>query len=509
VSPDPTQAPLDPEAEPAASDRGMAVLGASAAVENHRVHPGAAHVPPTPQPAGRRRRLRRLATVGTILMAALVVGAIVLSGSSSRSPSRSATGLPLGYTAGTVSRRTLSESSTVDGTLGYGSQLEIYDRLSGTYTWLPSVGAVVGRGGTLFRVNNLPVVLMYGRVPAYRAMKLGITDGPDVAELNRNLIDLGYEATGEAGDIEAFSDAASAAVRRWQGAEGLAETGIVELGRVVFAPGARHVTALHVVLGQDPAGAEGSSEPTGHETPAEEQAAGEKSAQEKEASEKAAAGNVARERAARAKHPKRAPPKNAPTKEAPAKEAPAKEAPAKEAPAKEDPGKEAGEGGGGAGMAVLTTTSTQQLVELELKAEQQQLAHTGESVSVTIPGGGQVPGRITDVGTVAEAKESPGGEKGGSGGETPTISVTVNLDHPVARLDEAPVSVELVKSIRRGVLAVPATALTATGSGGYAIETLEGGRRSELPVTPGMFADGYVQIEGAGVREGLTVVEPQ
>jgi hypothetical protein len=503
VSPDPTQAPLGPEAEAAASDRRMAVLGASARVENHRVHPDAAHVPPTPQPAGRRRRSRRLATVGTILLAALVVGTIVLSGSSSRSPTRSATGLPLGYTAGTVSRRTLSESSTVDGTLGYGSQLEIYDRLSGTYTWLPFVGAVVGRGGTLFRVNNLPVVLMYGPVPAYRAMKLGITDGPDVAELNRNLIDLGYEATGEAGDIEAFSDAASAAVRRWQAAEGLAETGTVELGRVVFAPGARRVTALHVVLGQDPAGAEGSSEPTDHETPAEEQAAGEKSAQEKEAREKTAAENVARERAAKAKHPKRAARKNAPTKAAPAKETPAKES-----PAKEDPGKEAGEGAGGAGMAVLTTTSTQQLVELKLKAEQQQLADTGESVSVTIPGGGQVPGHITDVGTVAEAKESPGGEKGGSGGETPTISVTVNLDHPVSRLDEAPVSVELVKSIRRGVLAVPATALTATG-GGYAIETLEGGRRSELPVTPGMFADGYVQIEGAGVREGLTVVEPQ
>ena len=33
--------------------------------------------------------------------------------------------------------------------------------------------------------------------------------------------------------------------------------------------------------------------------------------------------------------------------------------------------------------------------------------------------------------------------------------------------------------------------------------------RVELPVTPGMFANGYVQIEGARVQEGLTVLEPR
>jgi hypothetical protein len=36
---------------------------------------------------------------------------------------------------------------------------------------------------------------------------------------------------------------------------------------------------------------------------------------------------------------------------------------------------------------------------------------------------------------------------------------------------------------------------------------LENGRRVEVPVTPGMFANGYVQVEGAGLHEGQTVVE--
>jgi len=87
--------------------------------------------------------------------------------------------------------------------------------------------------------------------------------------------------------------------------------------------------------------------------------------------------------------------------------------------------------------------------------------------------------------------------------------VTLALEHPVAHLDEAPVSVELVKNIRRDVLAVPATALTATAGGGYAIEVLEGVHRFALAVTPGMFANGYVQVEGAGVHEGLTVIQSE
>ena len=82
-----------------------------------------------------------------------------------------------GQTTATIVRRTLIESTTVDGTLGYGSTQTVYDRLSGTYTWLPPSGVVITRGGTLFRLDELPVVLMYGAVPAYRALKRG-SDGP-------------------------------------------------------------------------------------------------------------------------------------------------------------------------------------------------------------------------------------------------------------------------------------------------------------------------------------------
>jgi peptidoglycan hydrolase-like protein with peptidoglycan-binding domain len=342
---------------------------------------------------------------------------------------------------------------------------------------------VIDRGGALWRIDDLPVVLMYGSVPAYRTLKEGVSDGPDVTELNENLVDLGFDpygaitASSPEGDDEAFSEATAAAVKRLQKADGLPETGEVELGRVVCAPGARRVTDVKVTLGQDPPGKHKRSPGKDKGKPAKEQ----------------------------------------PAQDKPAAESPAKEKAATEKSAKDDPGKESPSGEAGAGEVVLTTTSTQQIVQLKVKPEQQQLAKLGETVTVQLPGGGEAPGRVTEVGTVASESSGAGDEPKGSSGESgeSTIPVTIALDHHVAHLDEAPVSVELVKSIRHNVLTVPATALIATAGGGYAVEALasspegEQDRRVTVPVTPGMFAGGYVQVEGAGVREDMTVIESQ
>lgn len=466
--------------------------------------------------AGGSRR-KRLAAGAAVLLAAIVVVAVVLADSGSAPRDTAGTGVPAGQTTAVVTRRTLTESSTVDGTLGYGATLELYDRVSGTFTWLPSVGATIGRGGTLWRIDNQPVALMYGSVPAYRTLKQGVSDGPDVTELNQNLIDLGYDPYGAIDDVEEFSEATAAAVRRWQHAEGLPETGEVELGRVVFAPSARRVTAVKVALGQDPPGGadekESASEDEGSKEPSSKEPDSKEPASKEPDSEKSASKEPNSKKPSSEKPASKKPAGKEASKEPAAKE-PASKEPSSKEPSSKEPDSTKGEnepgGGAGAGMVVLDTTSTQQLVTLKLKAEQQTLAHIGELAPVTLPGDRVAQGRITEVGSVAETKESPGGEKGSSGeSESPTIAVTLALEHPVAHLDAAPVSVELVKSVRHEVLTVPATALTATAGGGYAIETLQGDRRVALTVTPGMFADGYVQVEGPGVREGLTIIESE
>ena len=54
-------------------------------------------------------------------------------------------------------------------------------------------GDRVDCGGVLYRVDDRPVVLLCGTIPAYRALHLGVK-GRDVRQLNRNLHQLGYDA---------------------------------------------------------------------------------------------------------------------------------------------------------------------------------------------------------------------------------------------------------------------------------------------------------------------------
>jgi membrane fusion protein, multidrug efflux system len=426
---------------------------------------GASDLGALEQPERSRRGVRVAATAAIVLVGAAIALAILLP-SHGKARTGSGAGVPAGDTTTTVQRRTLTEHAQVDGTLGYGSTLELYDRIPGTFTWLPSVGAVIGRGGTLFKVDQLPIVLMYGSVPAYRTLKLGVSDGEDVSELNENLVALGYDPYGAIDDYEDFSEATAAAVRRWQQAEGLPQTGEVELGRVIFAPSARRVTALKATLGQDPPGGEAGAEEPATDKEAAKDPAGEGSPSKSPSSEKSPSGD-----------------KSPSSDKSPSDE----------------------EVSAGAGTPVLTTTSTQQLVQLQLEADKQQLARVGESAPVTLPSGQTVGAHITSVGTVATESSGGGGEAGGG---KASISVTLSLDRRAPHLDAAPVTVELIKEKRGNVLSIPATALIATAGGGYAVQALESGRRVEVPVTPGMFADGYVQIEGQGAYEGLTITQP-
>jgi peptidoglycan hydrolase-like protein with peptidoglycan-binding domain len=179
---------------------------------------------------------RRWVLVAVVVV--LVVGAaatyLFVTGSkpTAAGPSRAA------VATAPVTRTTLTETENVDGTLGHGQATPLTNRLAGTITSTAAPGATVARGQALYAVDQRPVVLLYGTVPAYRALQTGLT-GDDVRQLEENLSALGY--TGFTVDTT-FSDATDRAVRRWQHDLGLDETGIVELGRVVFLGDAVRVT---------------------------------------------------------------------------------------------------------------------------------------------------------------------------------------------------------------------------------------------------------------------------
>lgn len=122
------------------------------------------------------------------------------------------------------------------------------DQLRGAVTWLPATGAIVERGGPLYELDGEPSgILLYGTRPAWREMAEG-TVGEDVRQLQENLIALGL-GTAELTASGEFDAQTAAAVKRWQKGLGRPETGRVELGEVVFQPGAVRIAGQSLKIG--------------------------------------------------------------------------------------------------------------------------------------------------------------------------------------------------------------------------------------------------------------------
>jgi multidrug efflux pump subunit AcrA (membrane-fusion protein) len=151
----------------------------------------------------------------------------------------------------------LSSRVPVTATLGYAGSYAVRGQGGGTLTWLPSPGQVIGQWQVLYRVDNgSPVVLLYGAVPAWRALGEGLT-GADVTQLNHDLVALG-DASGS--DVSAlgwdyFSWATADGVQRLESARGVSSPpGSLPLGQVVFEPGALRVGNVLGGLGGPAAG---------------------------------------------------------------------------------------------------------------------------------------------------------------------------------------------------------------------------------------------------------------
>jgi peptidoglycan hydrolase-like protein with peptidoglycan-binding domain len=193
--------------------------------------------------------MRRRAVVigGGVIVAAGAAGAVVLANSGGDEAAAGNAATTSTATAQVV-RRDLVETETVDGTLGYADARKAYGARSGTLTWAPAVGSVVRTGHRLFQIDGRSVFLFDGTVPAWRAMGSG-TSGTDVLQVERTLRALGDDPDGDITVDGTWDSGTTAAVRRWQEDVGADETGNLELGSIVFAPGSRRVTSLAVTVG--------------------------------------------------------------------------------------------------------------------------------------------------------------------------------------------------------------------------------------------------------------------
>jgi peptidoglycan hydrolase-like protein with peptidoglycan-binding domain len=197
--------------------------------------------PPAP---ARRKRPLVLAVTGVALAATAGFAARGMWPGAAR-PAAAAQDVPVPTTA--VVRTDVSAREVVAGTLGYQGAFSVVNELgAGILTWLPAPGSIVRHGQALFQLSGTPVTLFYGPVPAWRGFGPGMTPGPDVRELQRNLAALGFDPGPADGD---FGWSTEAAIGRWQQAHGLTVTGTIPLGEVTFLSGPLRVTAIAAQLG--------------------------------------------------------------------------------------------------------------------------------------------------------------------------------------------------------------------------------------------------------------------
>jgi len=182
-----------------------------------------------------RQRGRRFTITGAVVLGVAVAIAVPLLRTNGDSSAAAAGLTPV---TARVERATLTSELRLNGQLSFGSPEPLLPA-AGMLTALPSVGQTVEFGEPVYAVDGSPVVLFTGEMPFWRDLSTATTCSAarpcaDVAQLQQNLIDLGYLNLPEPSGI--FGSGTRQAVRDWQRALGLEVTGRFAAASVVVAP---------------------------------------------------------------------------------------------------------------------------------------------------------------------------------------------------------------------------------------------------------------------------------
>ena len=191
--------------------------------------------------------MKRPRTPRPAALAILAIGALTLSACSGTNADAQAPQSFDGATA-TVTKGDLVGETTVQGTLHYADSYTLKSAFEGVVTALPTPGTTLTQGSHVYTVAGNNTYLLHGATPAWRAFEEGMSDGEDVTQLETALSELGYfEATPNAH----FDWNTIAAIKKWQKALTLSQSGSLPLGTVLFAPEDLRIGALKARVGDN------------------------------------------------------------------------------------------------------------------------------------------------------------------------------------------------------------------------------------------------------------------
>lgn len=142
----------------------------------------------------------------------------------------------------------LAETSTYDGTLGRTTGDPVIVRRGGTVTAVPEPGTVIGDDDVLVWIDNEPVIVLLGDLPAWRPMGEG-SEGADVTQLEEALDRLGFDVDDELAVDDEFTALTGELFADLLVAAGGSDRETVGLGDVVFLPEPIRVDEVLVNVG--------------------------------------------------------------------------------------------------------------------------------------------------------------------------------------------------------------------------------------------------------------------
>lgn len=191
----------------------------------------------------------KVAAVVVVVAAAAAGGAAIAiqRDDGAASDATAATVAPLATV--TVEQRDLVTYDETTATLGFTASATVTAPAAGTVTSIVDSGATVGQGSVVATIDGAPVVALIGDIPGYRDLDIDSDDGPDIRELETNLVQLGFDPDGAIEIDETFDEATEDAVTLWEDSLGLEGDGAVPQGQIVYVPGELLVDTVSATVG--------------------------------------------------------------------------------------------------------------------------------------------------------------------------------------------------------------------------------------------------------------------
>ncbi|HBR65703.1 MAG TPA: hypothetical protein DEA18_07890, partial [Dehalococcoidia bacterium] len=154
----------------------------------------------------------------------------------------------------------------------------------------------------------------------------------------------------------------------------------------------------------------------------------------------------------------------------------------------------------GSDGAINLSSESLQIVEIQVDVADRNLTNEGSKVEIELPDESIVIGTIRQVGNLAVVPQEG----------DPFLEVLIGVEGSTEYFEwtGAAVTINVTKELAKGVLASPVTGLLALLSGGYALEVVTATGTILVPVETGIYADGWVEINGSGLQPGTEIVVP-